>query len=184
MAIEPIGTPPLVTKGGIYGEAWPASIADSAAQNEAGTVVWAKDGAGRTSLLKYYKAAATIAQGQTLGQDPGSRNPYQVEAASTTIGGQNLFKGIAAANVSNTGYYFWAYVGGYCPAAAMPTNYASMQPMRLSATYTGRLSSAAINASHASDATSLTHVIGYSLSAESASTAASTGSFFITQTVI
>lgn len=180
MMTNSIGAPPLVTVGPEYGATWPSGAADSAARDEVGKIVFAKDSSSRWSVLKYYVAAATIAKGQTLGQNPGSRNPYSVEAASTTIGGQNLCKGIAAADVNNTGYYFWAYVGGYVPDAAMPTNYASNQPMRLSASYTGRLSSAAINASTASDgATALIHVIGYSLSAGSASTANSTGSFWL-----
>lgn len=155
-----------------------ASQVDSTAQVTAGHIAFFKDSSNRWSMLKYYEAGASILQGAALVQDTAARDPNQLITAATdhaNVG--NVCKGIAAAAVSNTGRYSWAYIAGYCPDAAMPTNYASNQFMKLSATYAGRLSSAIVNASNACTGGTLSqHVVAWSLGAAAVSTANSTNS--------
>jgi len=170
-----IGTNPPVARRSEFGAAI-ESTADTTAQAIAGQIAFAVDSSQRWSVLRYYQAAATIALGATLQKSLDTRDSNRLETASLDIGGGNACKGISAAAVSNTGYYSWAYVAGYCPDAAMPSTYASMQYMRLSATYAGRLSSANVNATVAHEATWLTHVIAISLGAHTVSTANSTNS--------
>lgn len=88
------------------------------------------DGAGgdKVSYVRLYKAGATITQGAPLTHANGlvfeTVNPNILFKASASQAGHPA-AGIAAANVSNTGYYSWAYVYGYCPAARVSTAIAS-----------------------------------------------------------
>lgn len=170
-----------------------ASQTDSTRKNGPGQIAFYRDSKGRWSVLKYVQSFASIVKGSVI---------TQVHAAEATTGGVSGFTlsqdpnvvttasvgqatnltpaGIAAAEVSNTGYWFWSYIAGYCPDAAMPTLYASGQPLRMSATYAGRLSSAQINASFACvGATIPIRAVAIALGQTSFSTANSTNSVMI-----
>jgi hypothetical protein len=193
-----IGHAPIVertTADGATSQARIAAQVDSTAQTELGTVAFFKDDSGRVSVLRYVQAWASVPLGAVLMHQAGGATTVN-SAGVSTLGGRdpafvdvatlglavapNLCAGIAAAAVSNTGYYFWSYIAGYCPDAAMPTSYASGQPMRISATYTGRLSSSQINASFACvGATIPIYAVAHSLMVNSAATANSTGSIML-----
>jgi len=176
-----------VTTDGATSQARIASQVDATAKNLTGHVAFFKDDSGRISVLRYVQSIATIAKGAALmrlGTDGAgllsSRNPWVVGAATIGVGELNVCAGFAAADVSNTSYYFWSYISGYCPDVAMPTSYASGSLMKLSATYAGRLSSAIINASNACTGGTLAqHIVAISLSANSSASANSTGSAII-----
>lgn len=169
-----------------------SSQADAGQKNMPGQIAFYKDSSGRISVLRYVQAFASIVKGAALMQVPlaeatttgissaGLANdPVVLHTASVAIGGQNMCKGFAAADVSNTGYWFWSYIAGYCPDAAMPTAYNSGQPLRLSASYAGRLSSAAINVSTSHIATWTQHIVAVSLGQHTVSTANSTNAIAI-----
>lgn len=193
-----IGHAPIVervTADGATTQAQIAAQVDSTAQNPVGTVAFFKDDSGRISVLRYVQAYASIPLGAVLMHQAGGattlnsagvstlagRDPAYVDVATTGLAvAPNQCAGIAAASVVNTGYYLWSYIAGYCPDAAMPTSYASGQPMRMSATYSGRLSSSQINASFACvGATIPINVIAHSLMLSSSATANSTGSVML-----
>lgn len=179
-----------VTADGATEQARLAATVDSSQKNMPGHIAFFKDSVGRISILRYVQALGTIAKGTILmninpaeattggvSSDGLSQSPTLVTAASIGFHNQNICKGIAAADVNNTGYWFWAYIGGYCPDAALPTAYNSGTAMKLSGTYAGRLSSAMINASLVCTGGSGTwHVVAISLGAHTVSTANSTNS--------
>lgn len=170
-----------------------ASQTDSSQQNTPGQIAFYRDASKRWSVLKYVQAFASIVKGNVLQQvNPAeattggvssaglSQDPNVVTTASIGFFNNNPCRGIAAAEVSNTGYWFWAYIAGYCPDAAMPSIYASGQHLRMSATYAGRLSSAQLNASFACvGATIPIQAVAISLGANTISTANSTNSALI-----
>lgn len=193
-----IGHSPIVVRNDADGATSQAKLAnqvDSTAQTELGTVAFFKDDSGRVSVLRYVQAYASIPLGAVLMHQAGGattlnssgvstlagRDPAYVDVATTGLAvANNWCAGIAAASVVNTGYFLWSYIAGYCPDAAMPTSYASGQPMRLSATYAGRLSSSQLNASFACiGATIPIFIIAHSLAANSSATANSTGSVLL-----
>lgn len=151
-------------------------VAVSTPALQPGTVQWYRDSSNRVSVLKYYKAAATIAAGAALVKDTVLRDPNVLKQSTTAESGHALCKGIAAAAVSNTGYYSWAFIAGYCPAAAINSGYASNQPMRISGTTTGKFGSIPnYNATALSSYTALAtlpaqHPVIWTLGAESTAT--------------
>lgn len=167
-----------------------ANQSDTSRKNSPGQIAFYRDASGRWSALKYVQAFTTLAKGDiltkvhaaeaTTGGSAGiSQDPNVVTIAS--IGQSNTLTpaGIAAASAASL-TWFWAYIAGYCPDAAMPTLYASGQPMRMSATYAGRLSSAQINASFACvGATVPIRAVAVALGAATVSTANSTNSVMI-----
>jgi hypothetical protein len=170
-----------------------ALAVDSAQRNMPGHIAFFKDSVGRISVLKYMQAFASIPKGAAvMNVNPAeattggvsssafSQDPQVVTIASIGFHNFNICKGIAAAEVSNTGYWSWFYISGYCPDAAMPTSYASGQFMKLSGTYAGRLSSAIANASlTCTGATGAWHIVAMSLAVNSSASANSTGSVVI-----
>lgn len=97
------------------------------------------------SVIKYYKAMATVSKGMALIRDTAAANPNNLKHAATA-NGQQLPAGIAAADVSNTGYFSYAYIYGYCPAAKVGTSLASDTPLKLGASIAGYLSVLQANA--------------------------------------
>ena len=97
------------------------------------------------SVIKYYKAAASIVKGKALVKSTASANPNLLITAATTNKG-DLPSGIAAANVSNTNYFSYAYVYGYCPGAFVGTAIASDLRLGLGGTTAGYLTSEFANA--------------------------------------
>ena len=156
-----------------------ASVADATAQNPAGAIYGYTDSSGRWSVVRYYKAAASIALGAWLQKDTADRLPDVLITGTTDSGevGKGTCKGIAAAAVSNTGYYSFCYIAGYCPDAAMPTLYASNQPMRLGATYAGRFASCTVDGTN--NVSISQEVVLWSLGLGAVSTANSTNSWII-----
>lgn len=188
-----IGTNPpaaRLTGDGTTEQARLAATVDSSQKNMPGHIAFFKDSVGRISVLRYLQSLASIPKGAALmnvnpaeattggvSSDGLSQSPTLVTVASIAFWNQNICKGIAAAEVSNTGYWFWSYIAGYCPDAAMPTAYASGQAMGLSGTYAGRLSSARVNASLVcTGGSGAFHVVAISLGANTVSTANSTNS--------
>ena len=180
-----------LTGDGATSQAKLAASVDSSQKNMPGHIAFFKDSQGRISVLRYLQAFASIPKGATVtnvnateattggvSSSGFSNDPNVVTVASIGFSfHQNIGKGISAADVSNTGYWSWYYIAGYCPDAAMPTAYASGIAMRLSATYAGRLSSAQVNASFACvGATIPINVVAVSLGAATVSTANSTNS--------
>lgn len=155
-----------------------ATSVDSTAKVPAGTVVWFREESGgisRVSAVKYYKAAASVRLGAALKQDTGARNPNQLAETATTDAKQDYCRGISAAAVSNTGYFAWAYVAGYCPEAHMPTSYASNQIFMLSGTEAGKLTSA-YNHATLGNSTGMGKSVFWSFSVASGSNGGSTSS--------
>ena len=151
---------------------------DSTATDSVGKIVWYRDVSGstpRVSAIKYYKAGASVRLGAVLKQDTAARDSNRFIECAVTDAKFNYCKGIAAAAVSNTGYFSWCYVGGYVPEALMPTNYASNQYMMLSATEAGKLTSAFSDAT-AGNATGNWTIVFQSFSVASGSSGGSTSS--------
>lgn len=143
---------------------------------ELGQIAFYKTTGGLWSLLKYCEATDGWTKGDVLVHDAAKNDPANLETAATGDGGLGNFRGIGAATVASASRG-WVYVGGYCPAVSMPTNFASGQGMRISATYAGRLSSAAINATGGTLAgTSLIYTVAIALESATVSTANSFGS--------
>lgn len=179
-----------ITADGTTEQARVAATVDSSQKNMPGHIAFFKDSTGRISVLRYVQAFGSIVKGTLLmNVNPAeattggvsslgfAQDACVVTPASIAWWNQNICKGIAAADVSNTAYWFWAYVAGYCPDAAMPTAYASGQAMTLSGTYAGRLSSARSNASiTCTGASGTMHIVAISLGANTVSTANSTNS--------
>lgn len=89
------------------------------------------------SVVKWYKAGASITKGAALVHDIAlSVDPNQLYKASTTQAGW-LAAGIAAAAVSNTGYFSYCYVYGWCPSAIVGTAIASAQILTIAGTNNG-----------------------------------------------
>lgn len=153
--------PPTNRVQGIYGStptatilgSYPlAGIVDASAQAVPGLVAWYKDSVGRISVLAYAQAQGSIPLGAPLVHQAGFATTLNsagvstqngldtgfVQVATTTFGGRaDVFAGVAAANVSNTGYFFWRYINGYVPQALCGSNIISGNPIILSATGTG-----------------------------------------------
>lgn len=113
----------------------------TAAKMPAGTIFTATDPAtGNWSMLRYYKAEATIAQGAPLVHGALSQtNHYTLKSAATSAIGMPP-QGVAAAAMT-TGVYGYAYVWGYCPTIKFGTNWASNQYFNVSASFSGEFSS-------------------------------------------
>lgn len=179
--------PPTNRVQGIYGStptatvlgSYPlAGIVDASAQAQPGLIAWYKDSVGRISVLAYAQAGATIALGRPLIHQAGlgttlnsagvsTQNGIDtgyVLAASTTQGKRSdIFAGVSAADVSNTGYFFWRYISGYVPGAIISSNVASGNPIMLSASTTGgQFSSVQLFNATIVDATTA-YAVGYSL---------------------
>jgi len=193
-----VGHAPVAVRTDSDGSTTQAKVAnqvDSTPQQELGSVAFFKDDSGRWSVLRYVQAYASVPLGAVLMQQAGGattlnsagvstlagRDPAYVDVATTGLStANNWCAGIAAASVVNTGYYFWSYIAGYCPDAAMPTSYASGQAMRMSATYAGRLSSSLVNNSNAcTGGTIPIYIIAHSLMLSSSATNNSTGSVLL-----
>lgn len=182
-----------MTADGATSQARLAATVDSAQKNMPGHVAFFKDDSGRISVLRYLQAFASIPKGAAVmnviaseattggvSSAGFSQDPHMVTIATIGLHNVNMCKGIAAAEVSNTGYWAWYYIAGYCPDAAMPTSYASGQPLKLSATYAGRLSSAMVNASlTCTGASGAWHIVAIALGVASSASANSTGSAYL-----
>ncbi len=140
-----IGTPPVVNRRSLSDI---NLTVDSTAQESQGQVSFFYDptGNGRWSAVKYYKSGASVRLGAVLKQDTAVRDANQFIETAVTDARQNVALGIAAAAVSNTGYFSYCYVAGYCPEALMPTTQGSGQYLTLSGTEAGKLTSAYNNA--------------------------------------
>ena len=155
-----------------------AYVAVATAEVDPGTIQWYKDSSNRVSVLRYYQAAATIAAGAALVKSTTSRSPYHLAQSATSDAGYALCKGIAAAAVSNTSYYSWAFIAEYCPAAAINSGFASNQPMRLSGTTAAKFGSIPnINATVWSTYSAMTtvteqHAVIWTLGSEASATSA------------
>ena len=97
------------------------------------------------SLVRYYQAGASILQGDALVHDDSQYKTYRLVRASTANSGQ-IPRGFAAANVSNTAYYSYAYIAGYCPTIKFGSGVASNQVAALSASFTAGLTKFNCNA--------------------------------------
>lgn len=83
--------------------------------NVPGAISFFKTSTDKWSLVKYYQANASIAKGVALVRPAAASQGYVLTTAATTDVNSYALKGIAAANVSNTGYFSFAYIGGYVP---------------------------------------------------------------------
>lgn len=84
--------------------------------NVPGAISFHKTSADKWSLLKYYQANATIASiGLGLVRPAAATAGYVLQTAATTDVNSYALKGISAAVVNNTGYFSFAYIGGYVP---------------------------------------------------------------------
>lgn len=92
-----------------------ASVADATAVAVVGGVYFHKTSANKWSLLKYYQANASIALGVGLVRPAAASAGYVLTTAGTADVNGYTLKGISAAAVSNTGYFSFAYIGGYVP---------------------------------------------------------------------
>lgn len=131
---------PFPAVAGVNNESDIDEFVHATAKISPGTILFYREGTGDTakmSVVKYYKAASSIPQGVALVHDEAaSVNPNQLAKASTSNAGQ-LAAGIAAAAVSNTGYYSFCYIYGYCPAARVGTAVASGVNLTIAATNNG-----------------------------------------------
>lgn|SRR3990167_700644 len=108
-----------------------AAVADSVVRAPLGAIFSVKDTNDNWSLVAYYQAGATILQGDALQHDTSQYKTYRMVQASiglTTASGGIVGlipRGFAAANVSNTGYYSYRYIMGYCPTIKFKSTVAS-----------------------------------------------------------
>ena len=138
-----LGTMPVV---GFTDEAGIAATSHATAKAPIGAVYTAWDPATtQWSLIRYYQAGATILQGDALVHDDTQYKTYRLVRASTANAGQ-LPRGFAAANVSNTAYYSFCYIAGYCPTIKYGSGPASNQVCALSASFTAGLTKFNCNA--------------------------------------
>lgn len=157
--------PPTNRVQGIYGSTPTATalgsypligIVDASAQATPGLVAWYKDNFGRISILAYAQAGASIPVGAPLAHQAGFATTLNSAGVSTQNGidtgfvlqtttaqggRQDIFAGVAAANVSNTGYFFWRYVSGYVPQALVGSIIASGNMLVVSGSTAGQLGS-------------------------------------------
>lgn len=143
MTVSLIAFPP---GGGTVDENGIASTAHSAAKGTIGAVYTAWDSAtNQWSMLAYYQAGATILQGDALIHDTSQYKSYRMIRAATANGGE-IPRGFAAANVSNTAYYSYRYIGGYCPTIKFGSGVASNALCALSGSFTAGMDDFAVNA--------------------------------------
>lgn len=143
MAGTILGTMPVV---GFTDETGLASAAHSTAKAPAGATWTVWDPTTQNwSVVRYYQAGATVLQGDALVQDDSQYKTYKLVRASTANSGQ-LPRGFAAANVSNTNYYSFCYIAGYCPTIKFGSGVASNQVAALSASFTAGLTKFNCNA--------------------------------------
>lgn len=107
------------------------SVSDSTAQNPVGAIYGYTDSSGRWSVVKYYQAAASVRQGAVLQHAIGSAANVLREAVLSQTEAGDTCRGIAAAEVSNTSYYSFAFVAGYCPAIRFPSTHDTNVPYRM-----------------------------------------------------
>ena len=143
MAVGIIGVTPVV---GFTDETGIAATSHATAKAPIGAVYTAWDPTTtQWSLIRYYQAGATVLKGDALVHDDSQYATYRLVRASTVNAGQ-LPRGFAAANVSNTGYYSFAYIAGYCPTIKYGSGPASNQVCALSASFTAGLTKFNVNA--------------------------------------
>lgn len=106
------------------------SVSDSTQQNPL-SIFGYVDSSGRWSVVKYYQSAASIRQGAVLQHALGSAAYVLREAVLAQTEAGDTCRGIAAAAVSNTGYYSFAFVAGYCPAIFFPSTHDTNVPYRM-----------------------------------------------------
>jgi hypothetical protein len=111
--------------------------------NVPGAIAFHKTDANKWSLLKYYQANASISKGFGLVRPAAATAGYVLAHAATTDVNSYALKGIAAADVSNTGYFSFAYIGGYCPDIKFNSGAASGQIFGLSGSIAGWFGSTA-----------------------------------------
>ena len=169
-----IGTNPV----GVVGVPTDTYASTDSKQPHLGNAAFYVNSSGYWSVLKFVEIVDGCSKGDVLVKDNDQNPPYNLVTSATADGGMPVFRGIAAATIAS-GKRGWAYCGGYCPDANMPTAFASGVVLRISATYAGRLSSAVVNDSAACTATLLIHPVALSLDANTVSTANSTGSIMI-----
>lgn len=119
------------------------TVADASAQATPGQLCYSKTSGDKWSLYRYYKAAATILKGKGLVVDMAAADPNTLITGATTDVNSYAARGVAAANVSNTGYYSWAVIGGYAPDVRFNSGYASGIFFGLSGSQAGDWGSAA-----------------------------------------
>ena len=141
-------------------------VADSTAKDTVGAIHTVYDSTNNNwSLVAYYQAGATILQGHALAHDQSQRKTYRLVQASiglTLASGGNVGqipRGFAAADVSNTGYYSYRYIAGYCPTMNFISGVASNQVLAVSGSIAGAMSPFIVNAT-LSDATHATVRLG------------------------
>jgi len=83
--------------------------------NVPGAISFHKTSADKWSILSYYQANASIVKGMGLVRPAAASQGYVLTTAATADVDSYALKGIAAADVSNTGYFSFCYKGGYCP---------------------------------------------------------------------
>ncbi len=143
MAGTIVGTFPPV---GFLDEAGLATAAHSANKAPIGAMWTVTDQTTNNwSIVAYYQAGATIIQGDALVHDDTQYKSYRMKRASTDNQGQ-LPRGFAAANVSNTAYYSYRYIAGYCPTIKFGSGVASNQVAALSGSFTAGLTKFNCNA--------------------------------------
>lgn len=120
-----------------------ASVADSTAQAVAGQISYVKTSTNQWSMVMYYQANATVLLGVGLVRPTAASTTWVLQTAATTDVNSFALKGIAAANVSNTGYFSWCYIGGYCPDIQFNSAAASGQLFGLSGSNAGWFGSTA-----------------------------------------
>jgi hypothetical protein len=141
---------------GFLDESGIASASHPAPKETVGTIHSVYDpSTNNWSIIAYYQAGATVLQGDALAHDQSQYGTYRMVQASiglTLASGGNIGqipRGFAAANVSNTGYYSYRYIGGYCPTIKFLSNVASNQVCAVAASIAGAMSSYPANSSTA-----------------------------------
>lgn len=140
MTAKIIGSFPPV--GGTVNESGINTMAHATAQNPVGALYTVKDDTtdGLWSVVRYYQAGATILQGDALCHDTSQYKPYRFLRTPLTEAGL-MPRGVAAANVSNTAYYSFCYISGYCPTIKFGSGVTSNSFNAVSASFTGAFGS-------------------------------------------
>lgn len=135
MTAKIIGSFPPV---GVVSEVGIASTADATAKAPIGAMYTVQDDTnqGYFSIVRYYQAGATILQGDALTHDTSQYKPYRFLRTAVTDAGL-MPRGVAAANVSNTAYYSYCYISGYCPTIKFGSGVTSNSFNAVSGSFTG-----------------------------------------------
>ena len=119
------------------------------------------------SIVAYYQAGATVVKGDTLAHDNSQYKTYRMITAAIATNALQIPRGFAAADVSNTGYYSFRYISGYCPTIKFLSNVASNQQCCVSGSIAGAMSAYPGNASLSSTTTTPLNCV-YSLDVNAA----------------